>query len=109
MAKRYIICKHRKHLLDLFYTPLTEFGLSQRVLKLLHDYTCIDYERCLLVNSPILNLKDLITKSKRDLIVQRNFGIKSLEELESLLNSLGLCFEFDMERFMKYDDWAYGL
>jgi DNA-directed RNA polymerase subunit alpha len=44
-------------------------------------------------------LGDLVQYNKNDLLTFRNFGKKSLSELENLLTSLNLSFGMDISRY----------
>jgi hypothetical protein len=45
---------------------------------------------CLVNNSKIITIGDLITRTERDLLKIQNFGRKSLRELEDILDDMGL-------------------
>jgi len=47
----------------------------------------------------ILALRDLVQKSESEMLKYRNFGRKSLTELNSMLSELGLSFGMDTSRF----------
>ncbi len=49
-----------------------------------------------LKNANILTLRDLVRKSERDMMETKNFGRKSLEEVQELLAGLGLSFGMDV-------------
>ncbi len=47
----------------------------------------------------IKTLKDLVQKSEADMLKYRNFGRKSLSELQGILEKLGLSFGMDVRRY----------
>lgn len=49
-----------------------------------------------LKNANIHTLRDLVRRSERDMLETKNFGKKSLEELQDLLSRLGLSFGMDV-------------
>jgi DNA-directed RNA polymerase subunit alpha len=49
-----------------------------------------------LKNANIHTLRDLVRKSERDMLETKNFGKKSLEELQELLSKLGLAFGMEV-------------
>jgi DNA-directed RNA polymerase subunit alpha len=49
-----------------------------------------------LKNANINTLRDLVRKSEKDMLETKNFGRKSLEELQELLSRLGLRFGMDI-------------
>jgi DNA-directed RNA polymerase subunit alpha len=49
-----------------------------------------------LKNANIHTLRDLVRKSEKDMLETKNFGRKSLEELQDLLGKLGLAFGMDV-------------
>ena len=49
-----------------------------------------------LKNANINTLRDLVRRSERDMMETKNFGKKSLEELQELLGKLGLSFGMDV-------------
>ena len=50
-----------------------------------------------LKNANILTLRDLVAKSEKDMLETKNFGRKSLEEVEEVLDSFGLALGMDLE------------
>ena len=50
-----------------------------------------------LKNANILTLRDLVAKSEKDMLETKNFGRKSLEEVQEVLDSFGLAFGMDLE------------
>jgi len=49
-----------------------------------------------LKNANINNLRDLVRKTEREMLETKNFGKKSLEELQDVLGKLGLSFGMDV-------------
>ena len=49
-----------------------------------------------LKNANIHTLRDLVRKSEKEMLETKNFGKKSLEELQDLLSKLGLSFDMDV-------------
>ena len=49
-----------------------------------------------LKNANINNLRDLVRKTEREMLETKNFGKKSLEELQDVLEKLGLSFGMDV-------------
>jgi DNA-directed RNA polymerase subunit alpha len=49
-----------------------------------------------LKNANIHSLRDLVRRSEKDMLETKNFGRKSLEELEEVLEGLGLAFGMDV-------------
>ncbi len=74
------------HMRQLLKTPLTDLDLSVRALNCLKA-------------AEVETLGDLVQYNKNDLLKFRNFGKKSLTELEELLNSLGLHFGMDVSKY----------
>jgi len=50
-----------------------------------------------LKNANILTLRDLVAKSEKDMLETKNFGRKSLEEVQEVLDAFGLAFGMDLE------------
>ncbi|MCX7954990.1 MAG: DNA-directed RNA polymerase subunit alpha [Bacteroidales bacterium] len=71
---------------QLLKTKLVDLDLSVRALNCLKA-------------AEIETLADLVQYSKNDLLKFRNFGKKSLAELEELLSSMGLSFNMDISKF----------
>ena len=74
---------HMRHLLK---TELTDFGLSVRALNCLKT-------------AEVFTLGELVSLKKSDMLKFRNFGKKSLTELEDLVSEKGLTFGFDVEKY----------
>ena len=49
-----------------------------------------------LKNANINNLRDLVRKTEREMLETKNFGKKSLEELQGVLAKLGLSFGMEV-------------
>ena len=71
------------HMRQLLKTELTEFGLSVRALNCLKT-------------AEVFTLGELVSFKKSDMLKFRNFGKKSLTELEELIDEKGLHFGFDI-------------
>ena len=74
------------HMRQLLKTGLTEFGLSVRALNCLKT-------------AEVFTLGELISFKKSDMLKFRNFGKKSLSELEELIEAKGLTFGFDIAKY----------
>ena len=74
------------HMRQLLKTELTEFGLSVRALNCLKT-------------AEVFTLGELVSFKKSDMLKFRNFGKKSLTELEDLVKDKGLTFGYDTERY----------
>jgi DNA-directed RNA polymerase subunit alpha len=74
------------HMRQLLKTELTEFGLSVRALNCLKT-------------AEVFTLGELVSFKKADMLKFRNFGKKSLTELEDLIEDKGLTFGFDTEKY----------
>ena len=74
------------HMRQLLKTELTEFGLSVRALNCLKT-------------AEVFTLGELVSFKKSDMLKFRNFGKKSLTELEELVESKGLTFGYDTEKY----------
>jgi len=71
---------------QLLKTKLTDMDLSVRALNCLKS-------------ADIETLGELVTYNKNDLLKFRNFGKKSLTELEDLLTNMGLMFGMDISKY----------
>jgi len=67
-------------------TKLTDMDLSVRALNCLKA-------------AEVETLGDLVTYTKNDLMKFRNFGKKSLTELEELVDNKGLQFGMDLSKY----------
>ena len=74
------------HMRQLLKTELTEFGLSVRALNCLKT-------------AEVFTLGELVAFKKSDMLKFRNFGKKSLTELEDLVKEKGLNFGYDTEKY----------
>jgi DNA-directed RNA polymerase, alpha subunit, bacterial and chloroplast-type len=74
------------HMRQLLKTKLTDLNLSVRALNCLKS-------------AEVDTLGDLVQFNKTDLLKFRNFGKKSLTELEDLLDSLNLSFGTDISKY----------
>jgi DNA-directed RNA polymerase subunit alpha len=74
------------HMRQLLKTELTEFGLSVRALNCLKT-------------AEVFTLGELVSFKKSDMLKFRNFGKKSLTELEDLVKEKGLTFGYDTEKY----------
>ena len=74
------------HMRQLLKTRLTDMDLSVRALNCLKA-------------ADVETLGDLCTYNKNDLLKFRNFGRKSLTELEDLLDSMNLAFGMDITKY----------
>jgi DNA-directed RNA polymerase subunit alpha len=74
------------HMRQLLKTELTEFGLSVRALNCLKT-------------AEVFTLGELVSFKKSDMLKFRNFGKKSLTELEELVKDKGLTFGYDIEKY----------
>ena len=74
------------HMRQLLKTDLTEFGLSVRALNCLKT-------------AEVFTLGELVAFKKTDMLKFRNFGKKSLTELEELIEEKGLTFGFNIIKY----------
>ena len=74
------------HMRQLLKTELTDFGLSVRALNCLKT-------------AEVYTLGELVSFKKSDMLKFRNFGKKSLTELEELIDEKGLNFGFDISLY----------
>jgi DNA-directed RNA polymerase subunit alpha len=74
------------HMRQLLKTDLSEFGLSVRALNCLKT-------------AEVFTLGALVAFKKSDMLKFRNFGKKSLSELEELIAEKGLTFGFDVAKY----------
>jgi DNA-directed RNA polymerase subunit alpha len=74
------------HMRQLLKTKLVDLDLSVRALNCLKA-------------ADVETLGDLVTYNKNDLLKFRNFGKKSLTELEDLLSSMNLTFGMDISKY----------
>ena len=83
------------HMRQLLKTRLVDMNLSVRALNCLKA-------------ADVETLGDLVQYNKTDLLKFRNFGKKSLSELDDLLESLNLSFGTDISKY-KLDKDAWGI
>ena len=74
------------HMRQLLKSKLSELGLSVRALNCLKT-------------AEVQTLGELVSFNKSDLLKFRNFGKKSLTELESLVDDKGLAFGLDISKY----------
>jgi DNA-directed RNA polymerase subunit alpha len=74
------------HMRQLLKTKLVDLDLSVRALNCLKA-------------ADVDSLGDLVTYNRNDLLKFRNFGKKSLTELDDLLNNMGLSFGMDISKY----------
>jgi len=74
------------HMRQLLKTKLVDMDLSVRALNCLKE-------------ADVDTLGDLVVFNKNDLLKFRNFGKKSLTELEDLLQSMNLNFGMDISKY----------
>lgn len=68
-------------------TKISDFDLTSRTINSLKW-------------AEIETLGELVSYNKSDLMKFRNFGKKSLEEVVDLVDTMGLCFGMDVERYL---------
>lgn len=86
-----IVDEHILHMRKLLKTPLEDMDLSVRA------YNCLKAAK---INS----LSELVTYDTNSLIKFRNFGKKSLMEIEQLINEKGLSFGMDLSKYKLEED-----
>jgi len=74
------------HMRQLLKSKLSELGLSVRALNCLKT-------------AEVQTLGELVSFNKSDLLKFRNFGKKSLSELEVLVEDKGLSFGLDISKY----------
>ncbi len=85
-AKEDVVDEHVLHMRKVLHTPLEDLDLSVRA------YNCLKAAK-------INTLSDLVTYDTNELLKFRNFGRKSLVEIEQLINEKGLHFGMDISKF----------
>jgi len=85
-AKEDVVDEHVLHMRKVLNTPLEDLDLSVRA------YNCLKAAK-------INNLSDLVTYDTNELLKFRNFGKKSLVEIEQLINEKGLSFGMDISKY----------
>lgn len=83
-----IITEEYRSIYQMLNVPLKDFELSVRTLNI------TSFEG-------IKTVGDLIRRSRKELLKLRNFGHKSLMELDNLLESLNLHYETDVDRIIR--------
>lgn len=81
-----IVDEHILHMRKILKTPLEDLDLSVRA------YNCLKAAK---INS----LSELVSYDTQSLIKFRNFGKKSLMEIEALINEKGLSFGMDLSKY----------
>lgn len=89
------------------YPPVIEESEHERLRKILMKpiddlEISVRAHNCLRSNG-IKTIGELVSFDKSDLLKFRNFGRKSLEELETIIESLGLEFGMNVERYLNFD------
>lgn len=74
------------------YEPVTQYDLSTKIKDAGFSKRCIN---CFVV-AEIDNIYDVVKKSKTDFLKYRNFGKRSLCEIEEFLENHGLWFDMDL-------------
>lgn len=85
-AKEDVVDEHVLHMRKVLNTPLEDLDLSVRA------YNCLKAAK---INS----ISDLVTYDTNELLKFRNFGKKSLVEIEQLINEKGLHFGMDISKY----------
>ena len=85
---------------DTFYLGFAEAGLSSQLLKtkLVDMELSVRALNCL-KSAEVETLGELVVFNKTDLLKFRNFGKKSLTELDELLANLNLSFGMDISKY----------
>lgn len=71
-------------------------GLDKLLAKSIDELDLSVRSANCLKNANINNLRDLVRKTEREMLETKNFGKKSLEELQEVLGKLGLSFGMDV-------------
>ncbi|MBK8659673.1 MAG: DNA-directed RNA polymerase subunit alpha [Bacteroidetes bacterium] len=90
-AETEMVDEHVLHMRKLLKTPLEDLDLSVRA------FNCLKAAK---INS----LEELVQFHTNDLLKFRNFGKKSLVEIEALLHEKGLSFGMNLEKFNLHDN-----
>jgi DNA-directed RNA polymerase subunit alpha len=85
-----VVDEHTLHMRKLLKTPLEDLDLSVRA------YNCLKAAK-------ISSLSELVKYDTNELLKFRNFGRKSLMEIEALINEKGLHFGMDLSKFKLED------
>ena len=107
----------RDHL-NLFITPETEdrveepreeeediAGIRKQLLRSIDELELSVRSHNCLKAAEIDTLGDLVSKSEQEMLKFKNFGRKSLLELQQKLGELGLAFDMDVNRYIGDDDF----
>lgn len=86
-----VVDEHVLHMRKVLKTPLEDLDLSVRA------YNCLKAAK---INS----LADLVEYDTNELLKFRNFGKKSLVEIEALINEKGLTFGMDLSKYKINED-----
>lgn len=86
-----VVDEHILHMRKILKTPLEDLDLSVRA------YNCLKAAK-------INNLADLVHYDTNELLKFRNFGKKSLVEIEALINEKGLSFGMDLSKYKLNED-----
>ncbi|HRK27576.1 MAG TPA: DNA-directed RNA polymerase subunit alpha [Chitinophagales bacterium] len=86
-----VVDEHILHMRKLLKTPLEDIDLSVRA------YNCLKAAK-------INTLAELVQHDTNELIKFRNFGKKSLMEIEAVINERGLSFGMDMSKYKLDED-----
>lgn len=102
-----------KRMIDLLNTKIVDLGISVRALNCLRAFGG-RWEHGRYVDDDKINtFADLVTKNKTDLLKMRNFGKKSLTELDDLLESLskkyGVELTFGMDVSPYYERYKQSI
>jgi DNA-directed RNA polymerase subunit alpha len=81
-----MVDEHVLHMRKLLKTPLEDLDLSVRA------FNCLKAAK-------INTLEELVQFNTNDLLKFRNFGKKSLVEIEALLHEKGLMFGMDLSKY----------
>ena len=85
-AKEDVVDEHVLHMRKVLNTPLEDLDLSVRA------YNCLK-------TAKINTLAELVRYDTHELLKFRNFGKKSLVEIEELLQDKGLTFGMDLSKY----------
>ena len=86
-----VVDEHILHMRKILKTPLEDMDLSVRA------YNCLKAAK-------INNLADLVKYDTNELLKFRNFGRKSLVEIENLITDKGLSFGMDLAKYKLEED-----
>jgi len=90
MAHEEVVDEEMVRVRNLLKMRVDELELSVRSSNCLHA-------------ANIITLEDLVRKSESEMLKYRNFGRKSLNELNAILSELGLSFGMDVDKFKEKD------